>query len=109
MMADIERPAELLAHSQNERREWHQLHAHLAEVARIAHENASKYGMPSASAAAYWLGWWHDPGKAREDFQEYLRDPRAPHGPDHSSVGMLRAGSHVTEALGAATAAQAFK
>ena len=41
---------------------------------------------------ARWLGWWHDAGKVHPDFQDYIAAPaEQARGPDHSSIGMLRA------------------
>ncbi len=77
------------AHSQNSLQRFHDLLEHLSEVARLAAEHASHFG---GASVAGWTGWWHDSGKVRPDFQDYLQSPDEKlRGPDHSSVGALHA------------------
>src|SRR5690606_25273032 len=65
------------------------LFEHMQGVARRAAAFASAF---DSEAFGEWLGWWHDAGKAAPDVQSYLRgETDAKHGPDHSSVGMLKA------------------
>lgn len=59
------------AHSKNARDERHDLKAHLEAVARLARSFAEALG-PGAAELAYWLGYFHDLGKARQAFQRYL-------------------------------------
>jgi CRISPR-associated endonuclease/helicase Cas3 len=77
-----------LAHSANVEGVSHNLKQHLVDVARRAKEFAAKFG---ASSLGYWAGLWHDLGKFTPDFQSYLLNPSASHGPDHSSAGMIHA------------------
>lgn len=65
------------------RRRRHDLAAHLREVARMAERFCAPFG---ACALGYWIGLWHDLGKADPEVQEYLkamedgrRHPRVPH------------------------------
>ena len=51
--------------------EWHDLVGHLHSTARLAKENASKFG---AGELAHLAALWHDIGKFNPDFQRYLRD-----------------------------------
>jgi len=50
---------------------WHDLVSHLKRVAKLAHENASKFGAGELGQLA---GLWHDIGKFNPAFQEYLKD-----------------------------------
>jgi CRISPR-associated endonuclease/helicase Cas3 len=63
---------EAIAHvKKNENNEWeiHSLEEHLLEVARISSEMASIFG---AQDWAYLAGKWHDLGKYRSKFQNYI-------------------------------------
>jgi CRISPR-associated endonuclease/helicase Cas3 len=84
----VKRP---LAHSANPAGRTHDLERHLRDVARRSAAFAEKFG---AAALAHWAGLWHDLGKFAPEFQEYLADPSAPRGPDHSSAGAVLAGRH---------------
>ncbi len=84
---------ELYAHTPNKKGEWHYLEDHLNEVAELAKEFAVKF---NAGDFAYWIGLWHDLGKANPEFQSYLKqcinEPDKPHrGPDHKGVGAVLA------------------
>ena len=61
----------LIAHTRNRDGKWHLLEEHLKKVARKASENAAYFGMETP---AFWIGLWHDLGKANPAFQKYLRD-----------------------------------
>ena len=77
------------AHTRNNDGKWHDLLVHLRDVAELAATFATPFG---ASEAASRLGWWHDAGKAGDDWQAFIRAAdkgNASHGPDHSSIGML--------------------
>jgi len=79
----------LIAHSANDIGRAQPLLEHLRNVAGMAAHFASAF---NSQHFAEWLGWWHDAGKVAPDIQEYLHDSNAvPPGPDHSSVGMLKA------------------
>jgi CRISPR-associated endonuclease/helicase Cas3 len=80
-----------LAHSENAAGRTHGLVEHLSAVADCAEAFAGKFG---AGALARWAGLWHDLGKFHPDFQEYLKDPDARRGPDHSSAGTVLAARH---------------
>lgn len=83
---------EFFAHSENQLGRRHSLEAHLRETASRAAKFASPFGGEELARLA---GLWHDLGKFHSDFQQYLRDPQAPHGPDHSSAGAVLAASAV--------------
>ena len=79
----------LIAHSENAQGRKQPLVEHLSNVAESAGQFAAPFG---AENAARLLGWLHDVGKVAEDVQAYLSSSDSqPHGPDHSSVGMLMA------------------
>lgn len=83
----------LYAHSPNSQGRWHGLEEHLKEVAGLAKGFADKFG---AGELAYWVGLWHDAGKAHPAFQEYLKKCAAEagkrhRGPDHKGAGSLLA------------------
>ncbi len=59
------------AHSKNPRGERHSLKGHLEAVAQMARTFAEALG-PGAPELAYWLGYFHDLGKAQRAFQRYL-------------------------------------
>ena len=61
----------LVAHTRNHQGKWHPLSDHLNEVANKAQQNAAHFGMETP---AFWVGLWHDLGKANPVFQKYLRD-----------------------------------
>ncbi|WP_457636827.1 CRISPR-associated helicase Cas3', partial [Oceanithermus sp.] len=61
-----------LAHSSGAAGQPQLLSDHLFAVARLASELARPQG-EAAAALAYWLGIFHDLGKATSDFQRYLR------------------------------------
>jgi len=63
--------AEPLAHSEGAMGKPQTLSDHLLAVARLAAELAEPQG-EAAAALAYWLGIFHDLGKATTDFQRYL-------------------------------------
>jgi len=60
----------LFAHTPNEEGEWHDLRDHLRGVAERAKAFGAKFG---AADWAELAGWWHDLGKANQEFQEYLQ------------------------------------
>lgn len=60
----------LIAHTRNERGEWHWLVDHLTKVANKASQNTTFFGVETP---AFWIGLWHDLGKANPAFQEYLK------------------------------------
>ena len=83
--------------------EWHDLEAHLRQVAQDAKRFADKFG---AGETAQWVGLHHDFGKYLEAFQTYLHEADAAkrakdagkkgvetpkRGPNHSSAGALAA------------------
>jgi CRISPR-associated endonuclease/helicase Cas3 len=77
------------AHSRNSEGIRHDLAAHLREVAALAAHFAEAF---SAREFGYYSGLWHDVGKFREAFQQYLRDCEAnpeqkARGPDHKAAG----------------------
>jgi len=59
----------LIAHTRNELGEWHWLVDHLIKVAKKARKNTTYFRLETP---AYWIGLWHDLGKANPAFQEYL-------------------------------------
>ncbi len=61
---------DIYAHTRNERGEWHLLVDHLTKVANKAHQNTTYFGLETP---AFWVGLWHDLGKANPAFQEYLK------------------------------------
>lgn len=83
----------------------HPLEEHLQEVSRIAGEFASLFGNDDWGRIA---GLWHDLGKYKEDFQEYIRrvtgyerDEAEEGGPgkvDHTAAGAI----HAVERMGLA-------
>ena len=60
---------QLYAHTPNELGEWHLLFDHLTTVATKANDSAAYFGVDTP---AFWIGLWHDLGKANPDFQTYL-------------------------------------
>ncbi|HHT9106151.1 MAG TPA: CRISPR-associated helicase Cas3' [Candidatus Wujingus californicus] len=88
---------ELYAHSANSHGQRHRLSDHLKEVAALSKKFADKFG---AGKLAYWVGLWHDLGKANPEFQEYLQrcinEPDRLHrGPDHKGAGAVLAYKHI--------------
>lgn len=82
----------LYAHTPNEAGEWHGLREHLIAVAEAAERHASAFG---AGDLGWWAGILHDAGKARSEWQNYLRlsfaEPGKPHKTfDHKGAGALR-------------------
>lgn len=61
----------LLAHTRNRDGKWHLLKEHLRKVAKKASEGAAYFQMETP---AFWIGLWHDLGKANPAFQKYLKD-----------------------------------
>lgn len=60
---------QLYAHTPNELGQWHLLADHLTKVANKASRNAKYFAV---DAPAFWVGLWHDLGKANPAFQAYL-------------------------------------
>jgi CRISPR-associated endonuclease/helicase Cas3 len=60
---------DLFAHTRNERGEWHLLVDHLTDVATKASHNTTYFRLETP---AFWIGLWHDLGKANLEFQAYL-------------------------------------
>ena len=81
---------------------WHDLVSHLKRVAKLAHENASKF---EAGELGQIAGLWHDIGKFNPAFQKYLKDcheadtigKKAPRGGSvpHAVYGAILAGESV--------------
>ena len=67
MSVDSEQP--MYAHTRNDQGEWHMLVDHLTKVANRACQNAKYFGLQTP---AFWIGLWHDLGKANPEFQAYL-------------------------------------
>lgn len=100
---------EFYAHSKPGRpeAEWEPLADHLQAVARLAAKFAKPFG---ASEIARLAGCWHDLGKYRKEFQDYLREtgtsaeeaPRtAPRSRvDHSTAGAIHASRVLDERYG---------
>lgn len=61
----------LFAHTRNRDDKWHLLEEHLQKVAKRARESAAYFQMETP---AFWIGLWHDLGKANPAFQQYLKD-----------------------------------
>lgn len=76
--------------------EAHLLNEHLREVARIAQEFASPL---NSGNWAYLAGLWHDLGKYRPGFQQYIRQVN---GQDASIEGKLPSGSQKTHSAAGA-------
>lgn len=82
----------------------HGLEGHLREVGKLAGEFASRFGNEDWAQLA---GLWHDLGKYKEDFQEYLRrvtgyerDEAEEGGPgkvDHTAAGSIHAVERMRE------------
>jgi len=84
------------AHSKNSRGFRHDLVTHLTAVAELAAGFADAL---SARQLAYYVGLWHDVGKFRDAFQQYLfaceASPGAKRrGPDHKAAGAKLACDH---------------
>ncbi len=60
---------QIYAHSRNSLNEYHLLSAHLHRVAELTSEFAGEF---DAKELGYWLGLWHDLGKAEPNFQKKL-------------------------------------
>ncbi len=95
------------AHSteKKDRSDWQQLAEHLLAVAFLAREFARRFGLndPNVDDEALLAGLFHDLGKYRPDFQEYLRGERAK---DSATRHAIYGGAHAftSEQLGAAFA-----
>lgn len=94
----------LIAHSRNERDEWHELGAHLRKVAALARGFAEVWGDGIWAELA---GAWHDLGKARQGFQQHVQrdvDAHVEGGNrrerSHSAAGALHARTEMLAALG---------
>lgn len=61
---------DIFAHTRNEMGKWHLLIDHLTKVAEKARRNTRYFRL---EAPAFWVGLWHDLGKANPEFQAYLR------------------------------------
>lgn len=61
----------LFAHTRNRDGKWHLLEEHLQKVAKKASECAAHFRVETP---AFWIGLWHDLGKANPAFQKYLKD-----------------------------------
>ena len=97
-----------VAHSAPEGRVFHDLLEHLQEVGRRAGEHMRGR---SGTELAHWAGRWHDLGKYRKGFQQYIRiaaaraaseahiEGQLPAASDksHSAAGALWALEHLTE------------
>lgn len=88
-----ERPRRLVAHTPIEGSdEWHDLADHSLAVARMAAVFAAPFG---AEGVAWWMGIFHDLGKAHPDFQEYLWEshiqrPKKQKSVDHKTAGAVK-------------------
>lgn len=95
----------LQAHSANDAGLWHGLPEHLNKVGALAASLAASF---QGEAWAAWAGRWHDLGKARPGFQNYLRFASDAHiegrvaGAEktHSAAGALHARAQFTAACG---------
>ena len=58
-----------IAHTRNDHGEWHFLIDHLTKVAKKTSQNTTYFRLETP---AFWIGLWHDLGKANPAFQEYL-------------------------------------
>lgn len=76
------------AHSANSAGQWHALDEHLLAAAREAARFAEPFG---GAALAEMATLVHDLGKIHPGFQQYLQEPTARRGPDHSSAGAVLA------------------
>src|SRR5690606_34612377 len=99
----------LLAHSRNDAGVAHTLDDHLRGTAELARRFAEPLGIPDL---AYWVGLWHDLGKASCTFQSYLAacsvDPaearrKHPHR-EHKTTGAYHAHRTLTGIPAAAAA-----
>lgn len=75
-----------IAHSKNDKGDYHYLQDHLISTAKFAAKFANKWG---AGNLLYYLGLIHDAGKFSDEFQAYLKTQTGR--VDHSSVGALLA------------------
>ncbi|MFN4116583.1 MAG: CRISPR-associated endonuclease Cas3'' [Inhella sp.] len=94
----------LIAHSRNERDEWHELGAHLRKVAALARDFAQVWGDGIWAELA---GAWHDLGKARQGFQLHVQRDADAHVEganrrqrNHSAAGALHARTEMLATLG---------
>lgn len=86
----------IAAHTPNEAGVWHLLTDHLVSVAEMARKFAEPLGF---GEVAYYVGLWHDGGKAGRQFRAYLAacaagDPKAKNRfpqRDHKRAGLLLA------------------
>lgn len=90
----------LIAHSQNDAGDWHELTAHLGKVATLAATFSSEWGDTLWAGLA---GAWHDLGKARPGFQRHIR-----HDPDAHIEGRVPGAEKTHSAAGALHARAEF-
>ena len=80
--------------------DWEPLRKHLDEVATLAEEHASAFGVVGLGRLA---GRWHDLGKYAPEFQRYLRESyaagRRTGMVDHSTAGAKHAASAVNDPM----------
>jgi CRISPR-associated endonuclease/helicase Cas3 len=92
-------PTFAVAHSPNDKGQWHGLREHLEAVSRRARAFGEKLGVSDWAALA---GLWHDLGKYHPDFQRMLQDAvqgRPKRRVDHSTLGALHATEIVAKAF----------
>ncbi|MCP4662523.1 MAG: CRISPR-associated endonuclease Cas3'' [bacterium] len=95
----------IFAHSHKERptSEWQELRSHLEGVAELAERFCAAFG---AAPWGHLAGLWHDLGKFRQAFQEYIRRDRDR--AEHSVVGALLARARAKSEADPAWVALAF-
>ncbi|MEW8693690.1 MAG: CRISPR-associated endonuclease Cas3'', partial [Candidatus Thiodiazotropha endolucinida] len=105
MWKDKTLPVAHIKHDEEHQWLFHSLQEHLHHTAKMAKMFADEF---DAGDWAYIAGLWHDIGKYREEFQQYIRassDPEAhiegaPKRVDHSTVGALLATQKFGETIG---------
>ncbi|MEW8049944.1 MAG: CRISPR-associated helicase Cas3' [Candidatus Thiodiazotropha sp.] len=105
MWKDNALPVAHIKNNEEHQQLFHSLPEHLHHTAKMAKMFADEFG---AGDWAYLAGIWHDIGKYREEFQQYIRassDPEAhiegaPKRVDHSTVGALLATQQFGETIG---------
>lgn len=60
---------DMYAHTRNKQGEWHMLVDHLTEVANKTSQHTAYFRIQTP---AFWVGLWHDLGKANPEFLAYL-------------------------------------